>query len=324
LATGGLQPFELPEPHAASGLDFWRMGVCGERIRLAAIGCGRLTVVDQLPGQPPEVTGALALADVLRSAHEVVGAAIEPDAATWVILHGQKGRAVPRFWTRIAAGTLDVLETKRMAEPWFGATGIAGTGAVLVASPTFVPSETAVVVCDDSGRGAVKLSLADVGEPVAAFRSAVAWPSEERVFAAFDQIDPFNPGALHREPSLIVLHRGRVKFASADLRRRFAPAERVVVDQAWALDPVSGRLWYSLVPQEGEGPRTVKLLGVDARTLRPDRRTVEVAGAARLVAIAAVPEGAVALAELHGGGFGLCRARMVDGELALTTQKLPL
>jgi hypothetical protein len=221
--------------------------------------------------------------------------------------------------------TLTVLDQRRTATPWRGACGVAGSRHVLAA---LAPrpgrgDQDHVWCCDERGEPNVRLSMEDVGEAVGGFRAAYAWPQESRLYAAFDEPDPFDPATVHREPSLLVLRQGRVSFASSDLRRRFAPSERVVVDHPWTLDPVSGRLWYTLLPTDGPAPRTALLLGVDARTLRPDR-PVAIAGVEHVLALAAMPDGAVGLAALHGGGYGLCRARMVDGELALTTQKLPL
>jgi hypothetical protein len=76
-------------------------------------------------------------------------------------------------------------------------------------------------------------------------------------------------------------------------------------------------------PDAPESAKDALLLGVDARTLRPDRPEA-VQGVARVLALLTTTDGVVALSRMHGGGYGLTRARVGDAGLALTTTRLPL
>jgi hypothetical protein len=163
----------------------------------------------------------------------------------------------------------------------------------------------------------------DVGEQVGAVRKAMGWPQQDRIYASVACIDPFDGRTLHDVPSLVVIRGDRVVFASTDLRRRFAPLERLTIDHAWTLDPVAGRLWFAALPTEGADGRDALLLGVDARTLRADR-PLPLHGVARVLALQPVPEGAIALCRGHEGQHTLVRATVVDGATQLTAHRLPL
>ena len=119
-----------------------------------------------------------------------------------------------------------------------------------------------------------------------------------------------------------VLRGGRVIFASSDLRRRFAPADRIAIDHAWTLDPAAGRLWFAALSTDDAAPGAF-LLGVDARTLRADK-PVALTGVQRVLSLLPTTGGAAALCRQQAGGYALVRAQMTADGLSLTTHKLPL
>ncbi|MSP91207.1 MAG: hypothetical protein EXR79_05325 [Myxococcales bacterium] len=326
LESGGLQPFALPQEWPLQAHPLARIGPRADRIRCHGFSRGYLLAIDCAPGQAPEVVAAVRLADVLHGDSVVLGAALEPDAAELGLLSRAHDRPGATTWTRLDANDFAVIEQRRTPLPCAGACGVAGSSDVLLAAaPRPGRSGWLVALADARAEPRAQLDFDDVGEPVASFQRAVAWPAHDRVYAAFDVLDPFDPAVTRAEPSLLVLKKDRVSFASSDLRRRFAPADRVAVDHPWTLDPAAGRLWFALVPTDGPAPREASLLGVDARTLRPDR-PVRLDGVERVLALQAVVDGAVAFVRWHGGGYGLVRLRAASlaGESPLTTQRLPL
>ncbi|MBI5608811.1 MAG: hypothetical protein HY902_08005, partial [Deltaproteobacteria bacterium] len=165
--------------------------------------------------------------------------------------------------------------------------------------------------------------FADLGEYVAGVRAAVAWPEQDRVFARFTYHDPFDATTIRDEPSLLVLRQGRVVFASSDLRRRFAPLEPIAVDHAWTLDRAAGRLWFAALPTAHAPAEDALLLGVDAKTLRADP-AVAIPGAARVLSLIGVPQGALAFCRMRAGHYSLVRVGWRDGAAQLTEHRLPL
>jgi hypothetical protein len=326
LATRGLQPYELPKDWPVHANGFARLAQVGDSVRLVGISRQRLVVIEQAPGQPPAVTAAAPLADLLRGDDQLVGAALQPDAAIWTLLSRAPHRGPATTWTRIDARTLEVVDQRKSQPGLENLCGIEGLpGPLLVATSVRERNRAVWIAALTDGRGEPqhKFAAADLGEQIAGFRAAVAWPAQDRIYASFNVFDPFDPATLHTGPSLLVLRAGRVSFASSDLRKRFAPADRLALDQPWALDPVGGRLWFAAVPLEGEGERDACLLGVDARTLRADR-PIPLKGIQRIVAIQPVEDGAIVLCRAHGGSWSLMLAQVGESGLSLTPHGLPL
>ena len=222
------------------------------------------------------------------------------------------------------ANSLAVIDRKRAHPKLDSLCGIDDApGQTLMLAAERHQSEFAVAVGDPQGRASTRFSPSDLGESLAAVTQARAWPEENRLYARFATRDPFDPGKIHQDPSLLVIREGRVSFASSELRRRFAPLARLSLDHAWTLDRTAGRLWFAARSTEEGQPTAALLLGVNARTLRADA-PVEVPDVAAILALHPVPDGAIALVKLTAGGMGLTRARMTAGGLSLTTQRLPL
>lgn len=323
LETGGIAPFALPAGWPVQIHAWTRIGVVGDRLRLVGVSKERLVVIEQVPGQPPQVVSGVPLAELLADDDTLMGAALTPDATTWALLSRSSTRGTAPSWTRIDATTLAVLDRKKAQPKLDSLAGIDGLpdAAFVVAAPKH-RSEYAAAITDLSGSARHRLSGDDVGEPIAGVREAVCWPAQDRIYARFSGFNPFT-GQPANDPSLLVVSSGRVTFASMELRKRFAPLDKLAIDHAWTLDQHAGRLWFAAQSTAEGEPATALLLGVQARTLRADK-PVAVDGVERLLALHPVPDGAVALSRLAGGGFGLTRARLDDGSLALTTQRLPL
>ena len=321
LATGGLQPFALPAGWPLQVHAWTRLAAVGEKLRLVGLSNQRLVVVEQVPGQPPQVVAGMPMAELLGEDDTLMGAALTPGNRHFALLSRSQKRGTAPTWTRLDAQTLAVLERKKAQPKLDSLCGVDGElDLALTVAAAKHRSEYLLAATDLGGKPQQRYSETDVGEPLADVRQAQAWPEENRLYARYASVEPFQ-GRIVAEPSLLVTKNGRVMFASTDLRRRFAPMAPLVLDHAWTLDPAAGRLWFAA--QSSEGDKTALLLGVDARTLRADK-PVAVEGVARILALHPVPDGAVALTRLSAGGYGLTRARMDAGELRLTTQKLPL
>jgi hypothetical protein len=323
LETGGIAPFALPDGWPVQVHAWTRIGVVGERLRLVGISKQRLVVIEQVPGQPPAVVAGMPLPELLGDDDTLMGASLTPDAPTWVLLSRSSTRGTAPTWTRVDARTLAVLDRKKAQPKLEGLCGVDGQADLLlaVAAPKH-RAEYALAAVDASGQTRMAFSEADVGEAIAAVREGVGWPAEERIYARFAGINPFS-GEHTQEPSLLVIKNGRISFASTELRKRFAPQDKLAIDHAWTLDQHAGRLWFAAQSTQEGAENGAMLLGVNARTLRPDK-PVAVAGVARILALHPVAEGAVALGRLAAGGYGLTRAVWQDGTLALTTRTLPL
>lgn len=327
LDTLGLQPFALPEGWPIEVAAGTRIGAVGQGVRLLGLSRGRLLVVDQAPGEAPHVQSAIDLSTALRGDDLLIGSALEPDAKRFVLLsrHSQRGPAAT--WTCLDAATLEVISHKKTLPNLASAVAVQHLPDRLLVAVHSRDRQSAkshaVALVDGDNKPIFTLSDQEIGEWVAGFRTAIAWPEQERIFARFLHLDPFDPNQTRDEPSLLVLRQGRVVFASTDLRRRFAPQERLTIDHAWTLDPVAGRLWFSALPPQGGGSAEALLLGVDARTLRPDP-AVTIAGAERILSLMPIAEGAVALCKMQQGHFSLVRALWAGGRLELTAHRLPL
>ncbi len=323
LETGGIAPFALPDGWPVQVHAWTHIGVVGDRLRLVGLSQQRLVVIEQVPGQPPQVVAGMPLAELLGDDDTLMGAALTPDAPTWVLLSRSSTRGSAPTWTRIDAVTLAVRDRKKAQPKLESLAGIDGQPDALltVAAPKH-RGEYAMAVTDVTGQPRLRFGENDLGEAIAAVREATGWPAEERVYARFAGINPFS-GQQTQEPSLLVIKGGRITFASGELRKRFAPLDKLAIDHAWTLDEHAGRLWFAAQSTLDGEENSAMLLGVNARTLRSDK-PVAVEGVERILALHPMVEGAVALSRLRGGGFGLTRAILRDGSLALTTQRLPL
>lgn len=323
LETGGLQPFALPEAWPVQAQAWTRIAAVGERIRLVGLSNQRLVVIEQVPGQPPAIVAGADLRTLLRGDDLLIGAALQPDAKSWRLLVKSSQRDNASTWLRVDPVTLTVLDyhkTTPLLESTTGIDGAPDQGLAITAPRQ--RQQFAIALVDEQGQPLQAFTQDDVGEPIAGLRQAFAWPAQDRVYASFTTRDPFGLDAnLRGEPSLLVLRAGKISFLSSELRKRFLPTQPVTIDQPWTLDAAQGRLWFAAIPHETG--QSALLLGVDARTLRPDK-PVTMEGVERVLALLPTADGVVALVRLHGGGFGLTRARMGTEGLALTTTRLPL
>ena len=325
LETGGLQPYALPAAWPLSTEGHARLAEVDGQIRVTGLSHKRLAVFAQRPGQPPQVLAAAGLADLLRGDDLLVGSAMQPDAPRFCLLSRSSQRPGASTWTRIDAASLAVVDHRRTQPVLASVCGIAGLPDRTLVATTVRERQTggwAVALADDRGEPLQRFSNEDVGEAIAGLRDAVAWPAQDRIYASFSVFDPFEPTKVHAEPSLLVLRGGRVIFASSDLRRRFAPADRIAIDHAWTLDPAAGRLWFAALSTDDAAPGAF-LLGVDARTLRADK-PVALTGVQRVLSLLPTTGGAAALCRQQAGGYALVRAQMTADGLSLTTHKLPL
>ncbi|MCO4760167.1 MAG: hypothetical protein KC502_01605 [Myxococcales bacterium] len=325
LASRGLAPFQLPEGFPLDQTPAPQLGARDGTARLIGTSKGRLITIEQHEGQPPEVTNARPLAELTRGATHVVSWALEPDGDTLALVVQGKGGAP--VLVRIDADTLDAVAHDRVKPSLAGVTGIRGAPETLIATTTpevRMKRGWALGRFGESAHPEKTWSQDEVEEPIAAIRRAIAWPEKERIFASYDTFDMFDVSQVHRNPSLFVLRGDRIVFASSDLRKRFAPMERIVVDHAWTLDPTAGRLWFAALPRQDHGGEDAMLLGVNAEKLRADPPVV-LEGVARILAINATDQGAAALCRTHSGKHAVAHARVGDrNEISLTIDHLPV
>ncbi len=327
LDTLGLQPFALPEAWPIDTNAPVRLAAVGDAVRLVGLSQSRLVVFEQLPGEPPHVEGGIDLVQALRGDDLLLGSALEPTQRQFLLLGRHSLRGAASTLTALDAHTLEVASQQRTQPALQSAVGIENLpDRMLVVAHLRErqnPKNFAVALIDASGKPILRLSDADLGEYVAGVRSAVAWPEQDRIFARFTYHDPFDATAIRDEPSLLVLRQGRVVFASSDLRRRFAPLEPIAVDHAWTLDRAAGRLWIAALPTASAPSQDALLLGVDAKTLRADP-AVAIPGAARVLSLMGVPQGALAFCRMRAGHYSLVLVAWRDGAAQLTEHRLPL
>jgi hypothetical protein len=327
LPSMGLQPFALPKGWEIRAESMVKMAEVDGRVRLVGLSGDRLVVVGQLPGEAPVVEAAIELRQALRGDDLLLGSSLDPASPSLCALsrHSQRGPATT--WTRLDSQTLEVRSHKRFTPSLAGSQPVQhwpGRHLVVAhARERQGGQQWALALVDDDGAVQNRWRDADIGEWVAGLRQVVAWPETQRIYASFTTHDAFDPSNVRGEPSLLVLRGDKVVFASTDLRRRFFPLEPLAIDHAWTLDPAAGRLWFAALPTEGPAPRDALLLGVDAKTLRPDR-PAQLEGMARVLSLMAVADGAVALCQTHAGSYSLMRAVVTSGQLQLTAHKLPL
>lgn len=327
LPTLGLQPFALPQGWAIRAEAGVRMAEVAGKVRLVGLCADRLVVVQQASGEPPVIEAAVELRQALRGDDLLLGAGLDPRAPSLCLLsrHSQRGAATN--WTRLDSRTLEVLSHKRFVPALASAQQIdhlPGRHLVVAHSRERQGGQGwALAIIDDDGTVQTRWRDAEVGEWVAGLRQVIAWPETERVFASFTHHHPFDPTIIRDEPSLLVLRGDKVVFCSTELRRRFFPSQPLEIDHAWTLDPVAGRLWFAALASDGPAPRDALLLGVDAKTLRPDQPAV-LPGVARVLSLMAVSEGVVALCLTHAQTYTVVRGVLHNSVLELTSHKLPL
>ena len=324
VETRGIAPFQLPEAWPIDDSLPCRVGARHGRTRLLGSSLGRLVAYEAEPGGRPEVVQARPIAELLRGDAQILAAALEPDADVLALLSLPRGESVPLI-VRIDAESFEVRSQLRHKPPLQSLCGVAADPAGLLVSTTTDARRKrgfALARYREDGEPLAEFDQQTLGEPLLGVRRAVAWPEEQRLYASYSLFDYFDPKRMHDDPSLLVLREGRVVFASAELRRRFAPNAPIVIDHPWALDRENGRLFFAALPRD-DAEADASLLGVDARTLRPDA-PVALEGVARVLSIDALPDGAVALCRLRAGGHGIARARRDGERIALTIDKLPV
>lgn len=322
LETSGLSPFRLPDAYAIDPKRPSRLGSCNGRMRLVAFADDRLIVVDQDAGSPPEVVAARPLDELLRG-ETLAAAAIEPSAPSWTLLTQSADK--PGRLLRIDAQTLDVISAQRHKPSLSGLAAVRDSADVLVttAMEHRAGRHWAMAQLGDSAVPLATWTQQELMEPLAAPMRAVAWPEQDRLFCSYSTFDMFDASKVVREPSLLVMRSGKPIFATSDLRRRFAPTEKLIIDHAWSLDPANGRLWFAALPRSDNDSEDAMLLGVDARTLRADK-TQTLAGVARILAIEALTDGAAALCRLHDTKLGVVRAIGGGGAIDVQLHRLPI
>lgn len=322
LATGGLQPCALPEQWPILAGPFCRLEDAGDHVRLIGLSVGKIIDIEQIPGQVPKIMRGVDLSELLQGDDLLIGAQIPPNGLTWNLLsRNSKAPQSSHLATYVAPAQW--VDSRRKTVPTLiHLCGVVGADDLALAVAAPQSREYAIAVFAE-GMPLYKISAAELDEPIIAFRQAIAWPEERRIYASYTLRDPFSDQAV-APPSLLVLREGQVNFVSSDLRKRFAPTEKLEIDAAWTLDAKAGRLWYAAVATEGEQPRDALLLGVQAKNLRPDR-PVSLPGMTRILALLAVADGVVAVCRTHTDSYALVRAAMSEqGDLRLTTTKLPL
>lgn len=323
LQTRGLAPFQLPAAYAIAARPTARIKAKGDVLRLVGVSEGRLVVVEQRSGEKPEVTAVANISELLRG-EKLAAVALEPWAREWHLLSAGSGKKPGRL-VRVDPETLRPISGERHKPSLLGICSVENGDGALASTNVEqrIKRGFAMAWLDGGGPPRATWTQEDLAEPVAAPRRAIAWPEQDRVFVSYSCFDPFEPGATVTQPSLLVLRDGRPVFASSDLRRRFAPIEKITVDHAWTLDAANGRLWFAALPRQDADGEDALLLGVNAMNLRADKpRSID--GVARIIALLPLDDGAAALCRLHDGKLAVARATASGSELQLRVDKLPL
>lgn len=328
----GLQPFALPSEVAVTHAGHARLaGVRAAdgsmRTRLIGVSQAALVAIDHAAPDAPLAVAACPFAPALRGDDRLVGAAIDPAASSVLVLTAHSQRPGQTHLLQLDPETLEPVGHRRTAPTLASLTEIAGWPGQAIATTQVAARQ----------RGAFALAVLDSkGNPIRSFdtqaishdldiwgvQRAFGWPQEDRVYASFTVVDPFNPDQASDAPSLLVLRGDRVQFCSHELRRRFFPTQRLTVDRAWTLDRTAGRLWFAALPLDGEGADAL-LLGVNAKTLRADE-PIALPGVQRVLHIGAVSEGAVVVCRQHSGQFALLRVVVSAGAPQIAVHKLPI
>lgn len=325
LETRGIAPFQLPEGFGFDGALPARIGMLRGRARALGSSNGRLIAIEAETGGRPEVVQGRPLIELTRGEARILSASLDPSADELVMLVQPRGEAMASL-VRIDADSFEITSSARVKP-----------GLSSVAAVEQVPGEVLAVTTADARRkrhdALLRLDAEaktrasfrqdDLGDWIAGVRRAIGWPEQDRVYASWTGVDPFDQERITQDPSLLVLRGDRVVFCSAELRRRFAPSAALHVDAAWTLDTANGRLWFAALPRQDAEDRDALLLGVDAKSLRPDR-PVPLQGVERILALEPLHDGVVAFCRLQGGGHCLARALRDDGDIALTIDRLPV
>jgi hypothetical protein len=266
LDTGGLQPFALP-PDATLDAATTRIAWAEDRWVASAISQGRLLRLEQLPGQPPQITAGIDLGEILQGDDQIVGLLTDPLAADWSIVT-RRGEGPQTHWTRLDGQRLDLLARSKSKPDILHAAPCIGdpTTAWLVPHPK-ARAGFALGSADLMGTWQAQWRADEVGEPLAGLSQVEAWPDQDRTFARYVSRDPYDD-RLQASPSLLVVKSGRVHFASTDLRRRWMPLQPLQLDLAWTLDRAGATLWFAALPDSPTTASSCAVLAVDARTLR--------------------------------------------------------
>ncbi len=323
--TRGLSPFELPAPYAFDGKLATQIGAKGARARAVGSSRGRLVAVEAEVGGRPEVVQGRPLVEFTRGDAQIVSAELLPDADQLILLVRPQGEAATAL-VRVDADSFEIISWTRPRPALMSAVGVANDPTGVLALTTLEARRKrayALGRLDGAGRTRAEIEEGDLGEALAGLRRAIAWPEQDRLYASWQGMDPFDPERTIDEPSLLVLRGDKLVFCSAELRRRFATKAALVIDHAWTLDRANGRLWFAALPRGDQGPGPASLVGVDARSLRPDA-PVTLDGVERVLGVHGLDDGAVAFCLLQGGGHALASLRRNDGEIALTIDRLPV
>ncbi len=323
--TRGLSPFELPSTYAFDGRVATRIGAKGARARALGSSRGRLVAVEAEVGGRPEVVQGRPLVELTRGDAQIVSAELLPDADQLILLVRPQGETATAL-VRVDADSFEIIHWSRPKPALMSAVGVAHdpTGVLALTTPEARRKRAyALGRLDGAGRTRAEIDQGDLGEALAGLRRAIAWPEQDRLYASWQGMDPFDPERTIDEPSLLVLRGDKLVFCSAELRRRFATKSLLTIDHAWTLDRANGRLWFAALPRADQGPGPASLVGVDARSLRPDE-PVTLEGVERVLGVHGLDDGAVAFCLLQGGGHALARLQRTDGEIALTIDRLPV
>ncbi len=332
LGSLGLQPYALPAEVAVTHAGHARLAAVRNadgttRTRLVGVGQTALVAIDHGAPDAPQAVAACPFASALRGDDRIVGTAIDPASPALLVLTAHSQRPGQTHLLQLDPETLEPVGHRRTAPVLSSLTEVAGWPGQALCATQLAARQ----------RGAFALAVLDgKGNPLRTFdtqaishdldiwgvQRACGWPQEDRIYASFSVVDPFNPDQATDGPALLVLRGDRVQFCSNDLRRRFFPMQRLTVDRAWTLDRAAGRLWFAALPTDGDGADAL-LLGVNAKTLRADE-PIALPGVQRVLHIGAVNEGAVLVARMHAGHFALLRVVLADGAPAVTVHKLPI
>ena len=323
LQTWGIAPFHLPESYEIDPFPTPRIAAKNDVLRLVGLSKRRLIVIEQRVGDKPTVKAARSLDDLLRG-EPLASLAVEPWANEWSLLTLAKANKAGRL-VRVDPESMEVLSGDRHKPALNGICAVEhANGCLATTKPEQrVRRSYAMTWLDGSGPARATWSQEQLAEALASPKRAIAWPEQDRVFASYNSFVPFEPDKQVSQPSLLVLRGLRPVFASSDLRRRFAPIEKITVDHAWALDPANGRLWFAALPRHDADHDDAMLLAVNARSLRAEKPRA-LPGVKRILALQPLVDGVAALCRLHEGQLAVARAVAVDGDLELRLDKLPI
>ena len=325
LETRGIAPFQLPDGFGFDGALPARIGSYRGRARALGSSGGRLVAIEAEVGGRPEVVQARPLIELTRGEARILSASLDPSADVLVLLVQPRGEAMASL-VRVDAETFEILSSTRVKPGLSSVAAIEQVPGEVLATTTPEARRKrhdALLRLDGEARTKASFRQDDLGDWLAGVRRAIGWPEQDRVYASWTGVDPFDQERITQDPSLLVLRGDRVVFSSAELRRRFAPSAALHVDAAWTLDTANGRLWFAALPRQDAADRDALLLGVDARSLRPDH-PVPLNGVERILALEPLHDGVVAFCRLQGGGHCLARALRADGDIALTIDRLPV